>query len=104
MVTPGSTAPDASFTTPVILPLAFCAFAGAQIRRTPRKVVIQRGVYRPLIAFLLRFNRTQRLRTPKARSTTPSAPLACVSPIRRCVTVSYTHLRAHETPEHLVCR
>src|SRR5678816_4593449 len=21
-----------------------------------------------------------------------------------CVTVSYTHLRAHETPEHLVCR
>src|ERR1043165_8201084 len=53
MVTPGSTAPDASFTTPVILPFAFCAFAGAQIRKRPRKVVIQKGVYRPLIAFLL---------------------------------------------------
>src|SRR5678816_3439684 len=23
---------------------------------------------------------------------------------RSCETVSYTHLRAHETPEHLVCR
>src|SRR5678816_4677626 len=23
---------------------------------------------------------------------------------RRCCPVSYTHLRAHETPEHLVCR
>ena len=22
----------------------------------------------------------------------------------RCYPVSYTHLRAHETPEHLVCR
>src|SRR5678815_1994797 len=28
----------------------------------------------------------------------PSAPLASIA------TVSYTHLRAHETPEHLVCR
>src|SRR5678816_4618489 len=24
--------------------------------------------------------------------------------LRRCASVSYTHLRAHETPEHLVCR
>ena len=24
--------------------------------------------------------------------------------IARTATVSYTHLRAHETPEHLVCR
>src|SRR5678815_5822337 len=26
------------------------------------------------------------------------------SPADRLLTVSYTHLRAHETPEHLVCR
>src|SRR5678816_4749259 len=28
----------------------------------------------------------------------------CGSSERECTPVSYTHLRAHETPEHLVCR
>src|SRR5678815_3391877 len=27
-----------------------------------------------------------------------------ISVLDRAITVSYTHLRAHETPEHLVCR
>src|SRR5678816_4059653 len=31
-------------------------------------------------------------------------PLANPADRDHCVPVSYTHLRAHETPEHLVCR
>src|SRR5678816_1498708 len=27
-----------------------------------------------------------------------------VAGVEDCISVSYTHLRAHETPEHLVCR
>eukprot|EP00658_Telonema_sp_P-2_P031759 TRINITY_DN2369_c0_g1_i5.p1 TRINITY_DN2369_c0_g1~~TRINITY_DN2369_c0_g1_i5.p1 ORF type:complete len:117 (+),score=8.37 TRINITY_DN2369_c0_g1_i5:547-897(+) len=30
--------------------------------------------------------------------------LSLVSPYSALIPVSYTHLRAHETPEHLVCR
>src|SRR5674536_377648 len=39
--------------------------------------------------------------SPIARFT--GTPLV-LSPARPPVPVSYTHLRAHETPEHLVCR
>src|SRR5678815_5085741 len=31
-------------------------------------------------------------------------PYASLNPIQTVYPVSYTHLRAHETPEHLVCR
>src|SRR5678815_5894852 len=39
-----------------------------------------------------------------AMAATRSLPPPCASCSRRPRTVSYTHLRAHETPEHLVCR
>eukprot|EP00658_Telonema_sp_P-2_P013006 TRINITY_DN14941_c0_g1_i1.p1 TRINITY_DN14941_c0_g1~~TRINITY_DN14941_c0_g1_i1.p1 ORF type:complete len:101 (-),score=24.19 TRINITY_DN14941_c0_g1_i1:67-369(-) len=40
-----------------------------------------------------------RRRSSSARST---STLSC--PYSALIPVSYTHLRAHETPEHLVCR
>src|SRR5262245_28286171 len=49
MVTPGSTAPDASFTTPVMLPF-ICALADAHVRKRVTKVVTKPGICRPLIA------------------------------------------------------
>eukprot|EP00658_Telonema_sp_P-2_P011877 TRINITY_DN14542_c0_g1_i2.p2 TRINITY_DN14542_c0_g1~~TRINITY_DN14542_c0_g1_i2.p2 ORF type:complete len:102 (-),score=35.16 TRINITY_DN14542_c0_g1_i2:114-419(-) len=33
-----------------------------------------------------------------------AARMAACGDSHTCVSVSYTHLRAHETPEHLVCR
>src|SRR5678815_3899594 len=38
------------------------------------------------------------------RFLTSSLPLVVPDPSPRPHPVSYTHLRAHETPEHLVCR
>ena len=32
------------------------------------------------------------------------SPSAIADELKRLLPVSYTHLRAHETPEHLVCR
>src|SRR5678816_3878235 len=48
-------------------------------------------------------------RPRRFRVAVPVAPLEIVPPWAamawgRLLTVSYTHLRAHETPEHLVCR
>eukprot|EP00658_Telonema_sp_P-2_P050657 TRINITY_DN38681_c0_g2_i1.p1 TRINITY_DN38681_c0_g2~~TRINITY_DN38681_c0_g2_i1.p1 ORF type:complete len:107 (-),score=30.83 TRINITY_DN38681_c0_g2_i1:77-397(-) len=38
-------------------------------------------------------------------SSQPSSPTTAItSPNTTTTSVSYTHLRAHETPEHLVCR
>eukprot|EP00658_Telonema_sp_P-2_P017803 TRINITY_DN16945_c0_g2_i1.p1 TRINITY_DN16945_c0_g2~~TRINITY_DN16945_c0_g2_i1.p1 ORF type:complete len:130 (+),score=14.51 TRINITY_DN16945_c0_g2_i1:20-409(+) len=48
------------------------------------------------------------LRTVSASSAQPSRIRSSSRPAMLCihdlVPVSYTHLRAHETPEHLVCR
>ena len=42
------------------------------------------------------------------RDTMPQAGTVCTVkaelPLETEILVSYTHLRAHETPEHLVCR
>src|SRR5678815_5858635 len=49
----------------------------------------------------------QSCRAPQCLHSAPRRETACTSAsIRSCrvSTVSYTHLRAHETPEHLVCR
>ena len=41
----------------------------------------------------------------KLHLTDKTTEALCVVPMQRGVQpVSYTHLRAHETPEHLVCR
>ena len=51
----------------------------------------------------LKSNKTNNLAIfvePKVASGFPDIVFASYSP----KTVSYTHLRAHETPEHLVCR
>src|SRR5674536_221386 len=39
-----------------------------------------------------------------AELTTIAATVAAGTPVLGVCPVSYTHLRAHETPEHLVCR
>src|SRR5678815_5562848 len=43
-------------------------------------------------------------RTSSARSGGRASPAARHAAASRRTPVSYTHLRAHETPEHLVCR
>src|SRR5678815_3447377 len=55
----------------------------------------------PDLPELLRHYRTQLVLFPSAGPETFSYTL---SESWRAGTVSYTHLRAHETPEHLVCR
>src|SRR5674536_181029 len=51
-----------------------------------------------LVVLVLGFARpTWDVRTPKQRATV-------VLTLDTSASVSYTHLRAHETPEHLVCR
>src|SRR5665254_18792 len=42
--------------------------------------------------------------TPMTRAAGRRAFTATATPLARPPPVSYTHLRAHETPEHLVCR
>src|SRR5665647_875336 len=42
--------------------------------------------------------------TPSAERSRPYSPMKTVSPAFRIASVSYTHLRAHETDSYLVCR
>eukprot|EP00658_Telonema_sp_P-2_P024651 TRINITY_DN19912_c0_g1_i2.p1 TRINITY_DN19912_c0_g1~~TRINITY_DN19912_c0_g1_i2.p1 ORF type:complete len:114 (+),score=14.71 TRINITY_DN19912_c0_g1_i2:1-342(+) len=42
--------------------------------------------------------------TNRAAEELSPAPMGTLLDIDTSISVSYTHLRAHETPEHLVCR
>src|SRR5678816_981810 len=91
-----------------------CAWLPAEAQITPRRAMVSDRcailLYAPRTlnentgCRSSRLNSTALPRRRLSRGASSSGDSIATSYTRALRTVSYTHLRAHETPEHLVCR